>query len=63
MDQITTLHIIIEQSYEWNLYIISFVDCVNAFDILDRPTYGISDTMAYLKKNTNSTENSYEVTC
>lgn len=47
MDQIAILHIIVEQSLEWNspLYI-NFVDYEKAFDSFERPFGSSIDTMA-----------------
>ena len=59
-DQITTLHIIVEQSLEWRTALcINFIDYEKAFDSLDRnvlwdlmANYGIPSKIISLVKNT-----------
>ena len=63
-DQIATLHIIVEQSIEWNssLYI-NFVDYQKAFDSLDCPfLWKLLAHYGILQKFINIIKNSYEGT-
>lgn len=55
-DQIATMHIIVEQSIEWNLSLyINFVDYEKAFDSVDRETLWkfLCDVVKINAANTN----------